>query len=111
MAVREGEDRRLGSGPEKLLTLEEAAQRLALPADDVEAMIRSGELAAFRLGGAHLRVRGRDIEAIRLARSSRSTSPALPSLWERFVEFLQFNDFYLISILMILTLLALIFAL
>ena len=126
MAVREGEDRRLGSGPEKLLTLEEAARRLNVPADDVEALIRSGQLTAFRLGGSLLRVRYKDVEQLQFSRKARSDKPStgvpsfsklravsLPALspGERLIEFLQFNDFYLVAILIILTLLALIFAL
>ncbi|MBI3318838.1 MAG: helix-turn-helix domain-containing protein [Candidatus Omnitrophica bacterium] len=101
MAVRQSEDRRLGGGPEKLLTLEEAAQRLGVPADDVEAMVRSGKLPSFRLGGSLLRVRLKDVE---LMKSSSSG-------WERFVDFLYFNDFYLVAVLIALTLLAVILAL
>ena len=56
MAVREDQNRRVDRNPEKLLTLEQAARRLGLPADDVEVMIRSGRLPSFRLGGALLRV-------------------------------------------------------
>ncbi len=113
MAVREGQDRRVGSSPEKLLTLEEAAQRLGLPADDVEAMNRTGRLTAFRLGGLLLRLRLKDVETLRQARpevTRRAPTPH-PSTWNRLVEFFYFNDFYLVAILIILTLLALIFTL
>lgn len=127
MAIREGEDRTLGSRPEKLLTLEEAARRLNLPADTIEGWVRSGKLTAFRLGGSLLRVRLQDVELLQSQRDDDPSPfssplrgerrgegiPVRPSLffWERLTEFLHFNDFYLVSLLVILTLLAILFAL
>ena len=132
MAVRSGEDRRVGGEPQKLLTLQEAARRLQLPADDVEAMIRQGKLVSFRLGGSHLRVRFQDVEAIRQGRAVGPDRPApsgsgtfftasgekVPdpfsgpaSLWERVVDFFYFNDFYIVALLLLLTLLAIILTL
>ena len=102
MAVREDKDRQLGGQSEKLLTLEEASRRLKLSPDDVEGMVRSGKLAAFRLGGDILRFRAMDIEAI----GNRTTGPV-----DRFADFLYFNDFYIVGALVILTLLAIIFTL
>ncbi len=106
----------MGGGPEKLLTLEEAARRLGVPADDVEAMIQSGRLPAFRLGGSLLRVRLTDLEAIRPP-TVPSPRPASPpgaegmNFLSRLTEFVYFNDFYLIALLALLILLAVIFAL
>ena len=133
MAVRSGEDRRVGGEPQKLLTLQEAARRLQLPADDVEAMIRQGKLASFRLGGSHLRVRFQDVEAIRKGRALPPDRPASwlrlkeaspgasafsvwrrgrpASLWERVVDFFYFNDFYIVVLLLLLTGLAIILTL
>ena len=109
MAVRPDQDRRVGGGAEKLLTLEEAARRLKLPADDVESMIRRGQLASFRLGGSILRVRARDVDALRP--NSRGV-PARPATgWERVVDFFYFNDFYIVVLLILLTLLTVILAL
>ncbi len=110
MAVREGEDRRVDRGSEKLLTLEEAARRLSLPADDVEALIRKGRLPAFRLGGSLLRLSLKDVEAFRLTIHD-PPSTIHRSFWDRLFDFFAFNDFYLIALLVILVLLALIFAL
>ena len=130
MAVRENENRRVGGGAEKLLTLEETARRLGLPADDVEAMIRAGQLPAFRLGGSFLRIRQKDVESM-YARMKKKRVPAQPerpplpeeprsaeiapmpnlskaSAWERLADFFYFNDFYLLAVLIILTLLAII---
>lgn len=113
MAVRSSEDRRVGGQPEKLLTLEEAARRLNLPADDVEAMIRQGKLASFRLGGSLLRVRLRDIEAIHGGGFSRpAVRPRSRSApWERVIDFFYFNDFYIVVLVLLLTLLAIILTL
>lgn len=120
MAVRSGEDRRVGGQPEKLLTLEEAARRLQVPADDVEAMIRQGKLASFRLGGSLVRVRLREVEA--MAKPRQEVSPRMPirtarargkppTAWERVIDFFYFNDFYIVVLVLLLTLLAIIFTL
>lgn len=115
MAVREGQDRRVGGHPEKLLTLEEAARRLQCPADDVEALVRAGKLPSFRLGGNLLRFRPQDVEAARPQVANPRPPPAppgrKPSSWDRLADFVYFNDFYLVILLVILTLLALIIAL
>lgn len=116
MAVRSSEDRRVGGQPEKLLTLEEAARRLRLPADDVEAMIRQGKLSSFRLGGVHLRVRLQDIEALQTdrpadLRPSRMRRRDGTTLWERVIDFFYFNDFYIVVLVLLLTLLAIILTL
>jgi excisionase family DNA binding protein len=105
VAVRTGKDRRVGGGSEKLLTLEEAARRLHLPADDVEAMIRRGGLSSFRLGGTLLRVRAGDIDALQRECRPQGT------FWERLVDFFYFNDFYILLLLLLLTLLTIIFSL
>lgn len=106
MEVGEGQGRRVGGGPEKLITLEEAARRLGVPADDVEAMIREGKLASFRLGGNLLRLRLGDVETAR-----RRVPRASAGLLDRVRDFFYFNDFYLIAFLIFLTLLAIIFSL
>ena len=121
MAVRESENRRVGRNPEKLLTLQEAARQLGIPADDVEALVRAGKLPAFRLGGSLLRVRFQDIQAIQSSLSNRphisdpqASNPELMDSHpqrDRWLDFFYYNDFYLIAFLVILTLLALIFTL
>ena len=113
MAVRESEDRQLGSQSEKLVTLAEAARRLDLSPADVEGMIRAGKLSAFRLGGDILRFRSSDVDALRkTAERPRSNPvPTKRGAVDRFTDFLYFNDFYIVGILIILTLLAVVFAL
>lgn len=114
MEVRAGQGRRVGGGPEKLVTLEEAARLLKVPADDVEQMIREGRLPSFRLGGNLLRLRLCDVEALAQARAGKG-KPARPGtgsgLLDRVRDFFYFNDFYLIAFLLLLTLLAVIFSL
>ncbi|MBI3332979.1 MAG: helix-turn-helix domain-containing protein [Candidatus Omnitrophica bacterium] len=95
----------MGGHPEKFLTLEEAARRLRCSVGDVEAMVQSGRLPSFRLGGNLLRLRLSDVEAV------ETDLPKRPPSWERLADFIYFNDFYLITLLVILLLLALILAL
>lgn len=121
MEVRPDQDRRVGGDPEKLLTLEEAAHRLGVGTDDVEQMIRQGQLDSFRLGGHLLRVRLGDVERLRTTSSGAqapiSRSVGMPSrrraghLWDRVLDFFYFNDFYLVALLILLTLLAVILTL
>ncbi len=109
MAVREVQSGRVGGHPEKFLTLEEAARRLGIPADQVEDLVLSGKLPSFRLGGNLLRFRLQDVEVLRSERDRRRSRP--PSLFERIRDFFYFNDFYLVAFLILLTLLAIILTL
>ena len=109
MAVRESQDRQLGGYSKKFVTLDEAARRLDLPADDVEAMIRSGKLEVFRIGGHLVRLRIEDVETIYLHEAARI--PAALSEHDRLTEFLYFNGFYVVAFLVVLTLIAIILAL
>ena len=99
----------MGGEPEKLLTLQEAARRLSLPADDVEVMIRDGKLPSFRLAGNLLRLKLRDVETLRL--KQRPGRPRASRGLERISDFFYFNDFYLLAFLILLTLLAIILTL
>lgn len=49
------------------MTLEEAARRLAVPIDEIQALIRSGRLETYRLGGRFHRVRLGQVERLREA--------------------------------------------
>ena len=109
MAVREVQSGRVGGHPEKLLTLEEAARRLGLPAEGVEGLILEGKLPSFRLAGNLLRFRVRDVETLRLERQKRRSRGLSPV--ERAADFFYFNDFYLIAFLILLTLVAIILTL
>ena len=109
MAVREVQSGRVGGHPEKLLTLEEAAGRLGLPAEGIEELILQGKLPSFRLAGNLLRFRLRDVETLRLDRQKRRLRR--PSPLERIYDFFYFNNFYLIAFLILLTLVAIIFTL
>ena len=111
MAVPEGQDRRVGLGPEKLLTLEEAAKRLGVSVEEVRRRIREGKLAVFRLGGDLLRVRSGDVEALRTRGGSPPSAVHPHSPFDRLRDFFYFNDFYLAALLVLAVLLLLIFRL
>ena len=111
MAVRSDENRRVGGESEKLLTLEEAARRLSVPPDDVEAMIRQGRLGSFRLAGSLVRVRLSEIETIQKKVPRQRVRGRAPNAWERLTDFFYFNDFYIVVLLLLLTLLAIILTL
>ncbi|MBI3616549.1 MAG: excisionase family DNA-binding protein [Candidatus Omnitrophica bacterium] len=101
----------MGRDPEKLLTLEEASRQIGLPADDVEAMVRSGKLPAFRLGGSLLRIKLQDLQGLKRPAPDRRKTDPQGAKKDRLFDFFYFNDFYLVALLVILTLLALIFTL
>lgn len=109
MALREIQTGRVGGQSEKLLTLEEAARRLGLPAESVENLILEGKLPSFRLAGNLLRFRLKDVETLRLEREKKRGRR--PSLFDRVSDFFYFNDFYLVAFLIFLTLVAIILTL
>lgn len=87
MAVRQDEDRRVGGGSEKLLTLTEAARRLKVTSQNIETLIRERKLTAFRLGGNLLRVQVSEVDLLvqqgwkpspRSPREPKVVAPAVP---------------------------------
>jgi len=93
---------------EKLWTTAEAAQYLGVTEDDVERLVRSGQLTAHKLGGQFLRFQPDQVKALKPAQleaaSRASASPtavgaaAPASPWQaRVRDFLYFNDLYLMS--------------
>lgn len=110
MAVREVQSGRVGGHPEKLLTPEETARRLGLPAEGVEELILAGKLPSFRLAGNLLRFRLQDVERLRLQRQGKRPRRSA-TLFDRIADFFYFNSFYLIAFLILLTLVAIIYTL
>jgi excisionase family DNA binding protein len=98
----------VGGHPEKLLTPEETARRLGLPAEGVEELILEGKLPSFRLAGNLLRFRLRDVERLRLQRQGKRPRRST-SVFDRISDFFYFNNFYLIAFLILLTLVAIIY--
>ena len=83
-------------------------------------MVAQGALTAYRLGGAHLRFRRDEVEAVKagLGQVLKERPPrpvgtghrgdvSRRSVRERLGEFLYFNDFYIVATLILLLLLVL----
>jgi len=115
--------------PEKLFTLNEISVYLNLSAGEVEELVRAGVIPAYRIGGAMLRFRKEQIDAVRDEITAR-TGPAAAggqdsrtvirqaiqaeeenSFGDRVKDFLYFSDFYLVSFFIVGALLYVIFTL
>lgn len=97
--------------PEKLLTLGEVSRLLEISQEAVKKLVKKGELPAYKIGGAFLRFRKEQIEAIRKEIPARFTEAGKPegplkpkeeviyseSQRDRIADFFYFNDFYIIS--------------
>ena len=97
--------------PEKLLTLTEVSRLLEISQEAVKKLVKKGELPAYKIGGAFLRFRKEQIEAIRKEIPARFTEAGKPerplkpkeevtyseSQRDRIADFFYFNDFYIIS--------------
>jgi len=114
--------------PEKLLTTEEAASYLDIAEEEVVKLSQKGELPAYKIGGAFLRFRREQLDAIRkeiLPRKAqaihREAAPKRPSafyhaeepvqasLRDTLADFFYFKDFYIISAAIVVILLFVIF--
>ncbi|MBI3088531.1 MAG: helix-turn-helix domain-containing protein [Candidatus Omnitrophica bacterium] len=90
---------------EKLWTTAEAAQYLGVTEEDVERLVRSGQLTGHKLGGQFLRFQPDQVKALKPAQLEAASRPsasgpaaAASSPWrERVRDFVYFNDLYLIS--------------
>ena len=101
---------------ERLLTAADAARRLGVSAAELDGLVKSGALKAFRIGGELLRFHPDDLEAFRSrrsipAKSSRRRSEAAgPISWlDRLRDFLYAYDFYLLALGMVGMIVAMIF--
>jgi len=100
--------------PEKLLTISETAGLLGISEQEVERLVRKGELPAYQVGGRFLRFRKEQIEAIqneipaggagkpetarrRGVPQNRPEAAYSESLADRVSDFFYFNDFYIIA--------------
>ena len=87
---------------EKLWTITEAAQALAITEADVEQLVRQGRLTGYKLGGQFLRFRPDQVQALKETGSLQPRTVAPPTRarrsWLRQArEFVYFNDFYIVS--------------
>ena len=102
--------------PEKLLTTQEAASYLNIAEEEVVKLSKKGELPAYSIGGAFLRFRREQLDAIRkeiLPRKAQATfreagpksasafchveEPIQESFSDALADFFYFKDFYIIS--------------
>lgn len=95
----------------EMLNLEETAKYLNLSKDEVEEMVRSGEISAYKLGDKYLRFRQDQVVDLKKKLIQKSTAPALingPSQIDRLKDFWYFNNFYIVSVAIIVILIILI---
>ena len=102
--------------PEKLLTTQEAASYLNVTEEEVVKLSQKGELPAYSIGGAFLRFRREQLDAIRkeiLPRKAQATpveagpkrasafchveEPSQESFSDALADFFYFKDFYIVS--------------
>jgi len=109
--------------PEKLLTQSEAAAYLGITEEEVVALTKKGDLPAYRIGGAFLRFRREQLDAIRrevlprrkekpvspAQHSRREEAHAAGSFSEALADFFYFKDFYIVSACLVIILLFVIF--
>ena len=114
--------------PEKLLTTQEAASYLNITEEEVVKLSQKGELPAYSIGGAFLRFRREQLDAIRKEILPRKTQTALreaapkrasafyrveesspESFSDALADFFYFKDFYIISAAIVAILLFVIF--
>lgn len=96
----------------KLLTAEEVAQRLGVDVSEVNVLVATGKLAAYRLGGQFVRFRQDEVETLvrgarpRAKRPRRAPHAPAAGWGERLREFVYLHDFYLMAALLTLLLIA-----
>jgi len=86
---------------EKLWTTAEVAQFLGIQEEDVEQLVRRGQLTGYKLGGQFLRFRPDQVQALKGTITVRPTAPKPTPPRERWFHRLRevcyFYDFYIIS--------------
>ena len=75
------------------LTTEEVKQYLDVDQKDVDKLIRSKKLTAYKLGGSYLRFSKEQVVALRNSRKKHQI--VKPGFWSRTVDFWRYNGFYL----------------
>ncbi len=101
---------------EKLLTLKEACEILALEPDEMLRLVDEGKMPCFRIGGEYIRFKRSQIEIFDI--KSGSLKPRAPASFfadipysgiDWIKDLWRFNDVYIISSIIIITLLFLMF--
>ncbi len=104
------------SGPERLITVEEAADILELDEADVRSFVAEGKIPAYRIGGEFIRLRKGQVEALKsrlkvlkhqsvpiyhLSPTGEPESRQRYSLFDRIRDFVYLNDFYILVFILI----------
>lgn len=79
-----------------LLSSEEVKQYLGIDQKDIDKLVRSKKLTAYRLGGTYLRYPKDQVAALKPAHGKKDRIPSL-GLWTQTAEFWHRNGFYFVS--------------
>ncbi len=90
---------------DKLLSLKEAADHMAVSEKRLEKFVKKGKLPAYKIGGSYLRFRLEDLDSLKKPISRSSYEKYLEtekphSFFERARDFLYFNSFYFVAIVL-----------
>jgi len=80
-----------------MLTLEEVKNYLGVPQDDLEKMIQSGKLNAYKIGGAYIRFRKEEVLQLKHD-GDASQSSGGGGFLSKAGDFWRFNNFYILSL-------------
>ncbi len=87
-----------------MLTLEEVKNYLSLPQDDLEKLIESGRLNAYKIGGSYIRFRKEEV--LDLKQGGNPANQAMETgLLSKAADFWRFNNFYVLSLALVAALL------
>jgi len=118
--------------PEKLFTLQQAAQYLKLSEEEILELVDEGEVPAYKIGGTFFRFRKEQLDAIKKnlpdideqykqkisthkvdigvyeAKKEEIDTPQVISFQEKIKDFIYYNNFYILSVITTLILIYLI---
>jgi excisionase family DNA binding protein len=96
---------------DKLLTLQEAADFLAVSEDSLRRLVKKGAIPAYHVGGVYLRFKEEQLRTYRKSAEpthvskppvNRSPMPVQKdSFFSKISDFFYFNDFYIISAVLV----------
>lgn len=96
---------------EKLLNLEQTANKLRISQDEVRDLVKIGVLPAYQIGGLYLRFKEDQVDRYcksvsfdierRISNTVDNEKPERDNIFTAIADFFYFNDFYIISVLLI----------
>ncbi|MBP9865077.1 MAG: helix-turn-helix domain-containing protein [Candidatus Omnitrophica bacterium] len=84
-----------------MLTLEEVKNFLQVSQDEVEALLKSGRLNAYKIGGSYIRFRKEEVESLRQDRQPAKGRSGKRFFLSRIADIWRFNNFYIVSAVLI----------